>query len=49
MNHRESTNEHQVRRLVHDIDVPVGLIVGAVGGAPSGYSIPSRREQKGLI
>ncbi len=27
-------------RLQRDLDVPVGLIVGAVGGTPSGYWIP---------
>ena len=30
-------------RLHRDLDVPVGLIVGAVGGTPSGYWIPSEK------
>ncbi|MDF1850756.1 MAG: sialate O-acetylesterase [Verrucomicrobiales bacterium] len=28
-------------RLQRDLDVPIGMIVGAVGGTPSGYWIPS--------
>ena len=30
-------------RLHRDLDVPVGLIMGAVGGTPSGYWIPSEK------
>jgi sialate O-acetylesterase len=28
------------QRLQHELDVPIGLIVGAVGGTPSGFWIP---------